>query len=175
MSLPFAQGAALAAPPIAPVTTPARQRRIALICAKGGLDESYPVLIMANAARMVGIDVSIFFTFYGLDVVTKDRVDRLFVNMVGNPTAPMPPFLMGLPGMETFATTMMKKKMGELDLPSPREMIEMLAASGCRLYGCELAMKMFGRTKDDLLPEVQDVITATDFFEMTDGADIVFV
>lgn len=178
MSLPFAQntsvsGSSKPASPEQPQA--AKQRHIALICAKGGLDESYPVLIMANAARMTGIKVSIFFTFYGLDVVTKDKVDRLYVNMVGNPTAPMPPFVMGLPGMETFATSMMKKKMEELELPGPREMIEMLDASGCEMYGCELAMHMFGRTEADLLPQVKAVITATDFFEMSDGADIVFV
>jgi len=173
MSLPFAKGPVPESK--TPSVKPAAERHVALICAKGGLDESYPVLVMANAARMVGIKVSIFFTFYGLDVVTKDKVDHLFVNMVGNPSAPMAPFLMGLPGMESFATTQMKKKMTELDLPGPREMIHMLAESGCELYGCELAMNMFGRTKDDLLPDVKQVITATDFFEMTSGADIVFV
>lgn len=160
-----------------PFQQPAAQegRKIALICAKGGLDECYPVLIMANAARMVGIETSVFFTFYGLDVVTKDRVDHLHVNMVGNPASPMPPFIAGLPGMPAMADSFMRKKLTELDLPGPREMIEMLAESGCDMYGCELAMKMFGRTKEDLLPQVQEIITATDFFERTVGADIVFV
>ena len=69
----------------------------------------------------------------------------------------------------------MKKKMTELELPGPREMLTMLHESGCELYACELAMKMFGRTKEDLLPFVEDVITATDFFEKTAKADIVFV
>ena len=172
MSLPFAQG-----PSDAPAPAPAagHTRKLALICAKSGLDECYPVLIMANAARMTGIEVSVFFTFYGLDVVTKSKVDKLWVNMVGNPSTPMPPFLMGLPGMELMATSMMKKKMAELELPTPREMVEILAASGCTLYGCELAMRMFDRTDEDLLPEVHSVITATDFFELADGAQIVFV
>lgn len=154
---------------------PAPTRRIALICAKGGLDECYPVLIMANAARMTGIETSVFFTFYGLDVVTEARVDHLHVNMVGNPTSPLPAALMGLPGMGTLTTSFMRKKMEELDLPGPREMITMLAESGCELYGCELAMKMFDRTEADLLPEIRAVITATDFFEKTAGADIIFV
>lgn len=171
MPLPFAQNAAAAAP--APAA--ASSNKIALICAKSGLDESYPVLIMANAARMTGMEVSVFFTFYGLDVVTKGKVDKLWVNMVGNASTPMPPFMMGLPGMELMATSMMKKKMAELELPPPHEMVEMLAASGCELYACELAMRMFGRTEDDLLPEVNSVITATDFFEMARGAQLVFV
>jgi len=160
-----------------PFQQPAPQagRKIALICAKGGLDECYPVLIMANAARMSGIETSVFFTFYGLDVVTKDRVDHLHVNMVGNPASPMPAWVAGLPGMPAMAESFMRKKLTELDLPGPREMIGMLAESGCRMYGCELAMKMFGRTQDDLLDEVEEIITATDFFDRTVGADIIFV
>jgi len=169
MSFPFADAA---------VDAPARvggTRHIALVCAKAGLDECYPVLIMANAARMTGIDVSVFFTFYGLDVITEKRVDHLHVNMVGNPASPIPPVVAGLPGMETVATTFMQRKMDDLDLPRPREMIEMLADSGCEMYACELAMKMFDRSEDDLMPQARTVITATDFFEMTTGADIVFV
>lgn len=167
MSFPFNQTPTTAAP--------TEQRRIAIICAKGGLDECYPVLIMANAARMTGIDVAVFFTFYGLDVITEDRVDHLFVNMVGNPASPIPPSIAGLPGMEHLATSMMQRKMKDLDLPGPREMLTLMAESGCRLYACELAMKMFDRTANDLIPDARTVITATDFFEMTPGADIIFV
>ena len=166
MNLPFAQHTTDAAPAAAPAA--ASPKKLALICAKSGLDESYPVLIMANAARMTGMEVSVFFTFYGLDVITKGKVDKLWVNMVGNPSTPMPPFVMGLPGMEVMATSMMKKKMAELELPEPHEMVEMIAASGCKLYACELALRMFGRTEGDLLPQVESVITATDFFEMAD-------
>lgn len=162
----------MTATPAAPTQ---ENRKIALICSKGGLDECYPALIMANAARMSGIEAAIFFTFYGLDVITDSKVDHLHVNMVGNPTSPIPPFVAGLPGMEHVASSMMRKGMNKLDLPSPREMIQMLAASGCRLYGCELAMKMFGRTDDELLPEVERVITATEFYEVTVGYDIVFI
>jgi peroxiredoxin family protein len=130
---------------------------------------------MANAARMTGIECSVFFTFYGLEVITKSRVDHLHVNFVGNPMSPMPNMVAGLPGMEALGTTFMQRKMDELDLPRPREMITMLSDSGCDLFACELAMKMFDRTAEDLLPEVQDIITATDFFERTTGADIIFV
>ena len=162
--------------PFAPSQTADQEtRKIALVCAKGGLDECYPVLLMANAARMTGIETSVFFTFYGLDVVTESRCDHLYVNMVGNPTSPVPPAIMGLPGMESLTTAFMRKRMDDLDMPRPREMIQILHDSGCQLFGCELAMKMFDRTKDDLLPQIEDVITATDFFERTRGADIIFV
>ena len=96
-------------------------RKIAIICSKGGLDEAYPALILANAARASGIDCMMFFTFYGLDVITERKVDHLHVNMAGNPSSPMPTMVAGLPGMESFAASMMLKQMKELDLPVPGE------------------------------------------------------
>lgn len=149
-------------------------RKVAIIVSKGGLDEVYPALILGNAARQSGIEVLVFFTFYGLDAVTTDKVDHLHVNMVGNPTSPIPTMLAGLPGMESFAASMMQKKMTELSLPSAREMITILEESGADLYGCELAMKMFGREKKDLLPQVKEVITAGDFYDLSEGAQIIF-
>ena len=136
------------------------ERKVAIICAKGGLDEAYPALILANAARMSGIDAFLFFTFYGLDVITDKKVDHLHVNMVGNPTSPLPTMVAGLPGMENVASKMMKKRMDELDLPNPREMIESLEEAGAEIYACELAMDMMKLEQADLLPQVKDVITA---------------
>ena len=149
-------------------------RKIALIVSKGGLDDTYPALILANAARQSGIEAFIFFTFYGLDVITESKIDHLHVNLVGNATSPMPTMLAGLPGMENLAAKMMAKRMEDLDLPGAREMIEILADSGAELYACELAMKMFDRTAEDLVPQVKDVITAGDFYDLSEGAQIVF-
>jgi len=151
-----------------------QNRKVAIICSKAGLDEAYPALILANAARQSGIDAFIFFTFWGLDVVTEKKVDHLHVNMAGNPASPMPTMFAGLPGMEAFAAHKMKKSMEELSLPSVREMLGMLEEAGAELYACELAMQMFKRTKEDLLPQVRDVITAGDFYDMAEGAQIIF-
>jgi peroxiredoxin family protein len=149
-------------------------RKVAIICSKGGLDEVYPALILANAARQSGIDALIFFTFWGLDAVTEKRVDHLHVNLAGNAASGMPTMIGGLPGMEAIAAHMMKKSMSELELPSVREMLKILVDSGAELYGCELAMKMFKRTKEDLVPQVKEVITAGDFFDLSAGAQIIF-
>ena len=151
------------------------QRRIAIICSKGGLDEVYPALILAHGARQAGIECTVFFTFYGLDAVTESRVDHLHVNLVGNAASPIPTVLAGLPGMENVAATLMQREMDALDVPGPREMIGLLADEGARLYGCELAMKMFRRTQADLLPQVEDIITVGDFYDLSDGAQILFV
>ena len=80
----------------------------------------------------------------------------------------------GLPGMEALAARMMKKSMTELELPGVREMLQILHEAGAELYACELAMKMFKRTREDLLPQVKDVITAGDFYDLSDGAQIIF-
>lgn len=149
-------------------------RKVAIICSKGGLDEAYPSLILANAARMSGIEAFIFFTFYGLDVITESKVDHLHVNMVGNPTSPIPTMIAGLPGMESFAAKMMKSRMDEMGLPSVREMVDILNDAGAELYACELAMEMMKRTPGELLPQVRGVITAGDFYDMAEGAQIIF-
>ena len=149
-------------------------RKVAIICSKGGLDEAYPALILANAARQCGIDAFIFFTFWGLDVVSEKKVDHLHVNMAGNASSPMPTLLAGLPGMEAFAAHKMKKSMEELELPTVREMLQILDDAGAELYGCERAMKMFKRTREDLVPQVKEVITAGDFYDLAEGAQIIF-
>ena len=149
-------------------------RKVAIICSHAGLDECYPALILANAARQSGIDAFVFFTFWGLDVVTERKVDHLHVNVAGNPASTMPTVIGGLPGMEALAAHMMKKSMAELELPSVREMLQILEEAGAELYGCELAMQMFKRKKEELVPQVKDVITAGDFYDLSEGAQIIF-
>jgi peroxiredoxin family protein len=155
-------------------TTTEPTRKVAIICSKAGLDEAYPALILANAARQSGIEAFVFFTFWGLDVITEKKVDHLHVNVAGNPASGMPTMIGGLPGMEALAAHMMKKQMMQLELPSVREMLQILEESGAELYGCELAMKMFKRTKEDLVPQVKDIITAGDFYDLSVGAQIIF-
>lgn len=150
-------------------------RAISIICSKGSLDMAYPGLILANAARMSGIDATLFFTFWGLDIVTEKTVDKLHVPTVGNPSMHVPTMVGGLPGMESLATMMMKKEMEGLDIPPVREMVEILDASGAKLYACRMAMDMFKRTEDDLMPEVDGVISAMDFYDVAAGSQILFI
>jgi len=149
-------------------------RKVAIIVSKGGMDEVFPALILANGARQSGIDAFLFFTFYGLDAITEAKVDHLHVNMAGNPASPMPTIVAGLPGMEALAAKMMKGKMQELAIPTVREMLELLDDSGAEIYACELAMKMFGLGRDELVEQARDVITVGDFYDMSEGAQIIF-
>ncbi len=156
-------------------TAPEPIQKIAIICSKGTLDMAYPGLILANAARMSGIDATLFFTFWGLDIVSEDTVDSLHVPTVGNPSMHIPTMVGGLPGMESLASSMMKKQMEKLDIPDVRELVEILDDSGAELYACRMAMDMFKRTTDDLLPQVKEVISAMDFYDKAAGAQILFI
>jgi peroxiredoxin family protein len=157
------------------VPAPQPITKLAIICSKGSLDMAYPGLILANAARMSGIDATLFFTFWGLDVITEKKVDHLHVATVGNPSMPIPTMVGGLPGMETLATGMMKKQMEELDIPGVREMLEILHDSGAELYACRMAMDMFKLEQKDLVPQVDAVISAMDFFDKAAGAQVLFI
>ena len=154
---------------------PATRRKVAIICSKGSLDMAYPGLILANAARMMDIDAMIFFTFWGLDIIREKTADKLQPGIVGNPAMHMPTMVAGLPGMGQMAAHMMRKKIDQIEVPPVRELLETLEQSGAELYACHMAMEMMGFTKEDLVPQVHDVITAMDFFEKSEGAQIVFV
>ncbi|HVO51702.1 MAG TPA: DsrE/DsrF/DrsH-like family protein, partial [Thermoanaerobaculia bacterium] len=149
--------------------------RVSIICSKGTLDMAYPGLVLANAARMSGIEATLFFTFWGLDIITEKKVDGLHVSTVGNPSMPFPTLLGGLPGMESLASRMMKKEIAKLRIPTIREMLQDLSDAGARLYACRMAMEMFHRTKADLVPQVEDVISAMDFYDKSAGAQIIFI
>ena len=148
--------------------------KVSIIVSRGSLDGVYPGLIMANGARMEGIEASLFFTFFGLDAVIDKRMDKIKVATVGNPGMHMPTMLGMIPGMSAFATTMMKKEIEKLDIPPVREFIELIHDSGCALYGCRATVDMFHLSDDDFCPQVDEVITVGEFYEKSAGAQIIF-
>ena len=161
-------------------------RHIAFICSKGNLDMVYPALVMGWAALGNGIDVTIFFTFWGMDMINKHRVDHLEVppvanssmkmNMMGVPCYIGIPQILGvIPGMTPFASALMKSKMKALGVPTVREYLEMLSDGGAKMYACKMSVDMFKLSKDDFLPCVEDIVTAGDFMDMTDCAQIIFI
>ena len=150
-------------------------RKLAIICSKGSLDMAYPGLILANAARMAGHDAMIFFTFWGLDIANDKKVDHLHMSPLGNPSMPIPAMIAGLPGMEALATKMMVSEMDKLEIPRVRELLENLHDAGAELYACQMAMDMFKLERTQLVPQVKDVISAMDFIDKTEGAQVIFV
>lgn len=160
----------------------AEGRKIVFICSKGNLDMAYPALIMANGALTEGVEVDIFFTFWGLDMINKETVDELQFTMLGNTAMHMPGAawhipqgLGGLPGMTSFATRMLKKQIAALDVPDVREFITLLHDMGARLWACKMSYDMAGLTEDDLLDEVEDVINVNEFIDLSDGAQVIFI
>jgi peroxiredoxin family protein len=148
--------------------------KVSIIISKGSLDGVYPGLIMANGARAEGIDANFFFTFFGLDAIHKGRHEHIKLATVGNPGLHVPTMIGGLPGMSLVMTKYMNHKMEELDIPSIPEFIEMIADTGAGLYACKASVDLFGLEKNDFIPQVQDIITVGEFYEIAAGGQIIF-
>jgi peroxiredoxin family protein len=144
-------------------------RKMMIILSKATLENVYAAFVLANGARMEGIEAEIFFTFFGLEAVHKKKLEHLHVATVGNPAMHMPTMLGGLPGMEALATSMMKKEMEKIDMPDIHEFLDILTASGVKLWACKLAMDMFHYKKEDLYEGVDSVITVGDFYKQGSG------
>ncbi len=152
-----------------------KQRKLAIICSKGSLDMAYPGMVLANAALMSGIEVHMFFTFWGLDMIVDRKMDHLKITPLGNPSMGMPNLISILPGMTAMATSMMKKEIAKLDFPPVREFLQTIVDAGGHLYGCKMSMDMMKLTKDDLFPGVERVLGAMEFMEISEGAQIIFI
>ena len=155
-------------------TEPDTIEKVAIVISKGSLEGIYPGLIMANGARMEGIEADLFFTFFGLDAIRKDRFEKIKVATVGNPGMHMPTWIGAIPGFSALATRMMKRQMEKIDIPPIPEFIELVADSGARLYACKATVDMFGLTKDDFVPQVDEIISVGEFYEKAAGGQIVF-
>jgi len=149
-------------------------KKVSIIVSHGALEGIYPALIMANGARMEGIDASLFFTFFGLDGIIEKRMDNIKVATVGNPGMHMPTIVGMIPGMSAFATKMMKKEMEKIDIPPVREFITMIHDAGCEIYACKASVDMFHLAKKDFCQEVDDIISVGQFYERSAGAQIIF-
>ncbi len=149
--------------------------KVLLICSKGTIEDVYAALVMGNGAVMEGIETKLFFTFFGMDAIKKDTMNKLHTATVGNPAMkmpgnlPFPTWLGGIPGIEGAVSNMMRKEMEKLDIPNVDEFLELIVAGGGEIYACKLAADMFGITKDDLHPDVKDIITVGDLYAMCDG------
>lgn len=154
--------------------------KVSIVISHGSLEGVYPGLIMANGARMEGIEATLFFTFFGLDAIIDKRMDSLSVATVGNSAMRMPgglkmPTILGaIPGMSRFATYMMKKEMEALDIPPVREFLEMISDAGGEIYACKATVDMFHLSKEDFCPQMDAIITVGEFYEKSAGSQIIF-
>ena len=149
-------------------------KKVSIIVSKGTLEGIYPGLIMANGALMEGIEANVFFTFFGMDAITKNKMDKVKVATVGNPALGLPALLGIIPGMSTFVTRQMAKKMEALDIPPIPEFIQMLADSGAKLYACKASVGMFGLKQEDFVDTLEGILTVGEFYERAAGGQIIF-
>jgi len=152
-------------------------KKMLFILSKATLENAYAAFIMANGARMEGIEAEIFFTFFGLEAIQTKKLKKLSVATVGNPAMHIPTMIGGLPGMEGFATSMMKKEMEKLDMPPVDEFLEILSASGVKLWACKLAVDMFHLSEKDLIEDLDGILTIGDFYNRADqeGTQLLFI
>jgi peroxiredoxin family protein len=148
--------------------------KVAIVISKGSLEGIYPGLIMANGARMEGIEANLFFTFFGLDAIHKKRHDNIKVATVGNPGLQLATMLGSLPGVSALVTHFIMQEMDKLDIPPILKFLEMIGDSGARIYGCKASVDIFHLSEDDFIEQMTGVITVGEFYEMAAGGQIIF-
>lgn len=149
-------------------------KRLALIASKGTLDWAYPPFILASTAAALDYEVQIFFTFYGLTLLKKDLAE-LKVSPLGNPAMPMPVPIPNLaqmlPGMESMATMMMRKKIASKGVASIEVLREACIESGVKLIACQMTVDLFDFKKTDFIDGIEFGGAAT-FFEFAGESDV---
>jgi peroxiredoxin family protein len=166
----------------------ARTPSMTIIATKGTLDWAYPPFILSSTAAALGWDVSVFFTFYGLNLLQKDISD-LKISPLGNPGMPMkmpfgPQWFKGInwnipnavqgvvPGFETLATALMKQTIHNKGVASVSELRQACIEGGVNLIGCQMTVDLFGFRREDFIPEVKDFVGAATFLPMARDADV---
>ncbi len=153
-----------------------KAKKLLIIASKGTLDMAYPPLILAQVGAAMGLEVGVFFTFWGLNIIRKDTVDKLKISPVGNPALGMPNILGILPGMTSLATSMMKKRIEGIKMASIRDMIKECKELGVKFYACSNTVELMGLKREQLIDEVDDIVGATTFLEMaSEDAIVLFI
>ena len=155
-------------------------RMLAIICSKGTLDMAYPGLILGNAALGEGVETHLFFTFWGFDMIMTSRMNDLKFSPAGNTALHLPIKDIRLPqalapAMTGPATSMLKKQMAALDIPEVPDFLDQIVAAGGHLWACRLSADMMQIDMSDLRDDIEGIISASDFIEMTAGAQILFI
>lgn len=150
------------------------RRKLAIVASKGSLDWAYPPLMMANNAAKKGWAVGIFFTFYGLNILHREKSRHLQISPVGNPAMPMPaPTLLGvIPGMTPLATWMMRRQFKQRGVPTIEELLDQAVTNGVKLFPCGFTIDVFGYGTCDFIDGAQSRLGSADFLDYPADADI---
>jgi len=160
---------------------------MAIVVTKGSLDWAYPPFILASSAAALGWEVSLFFTFYGLNLLKKDL--DLDISPLGNPAMPMKmPFgpqwfkninwnipnvvSSNIPGFEKVATSLMKQTMANKGVATIEELRELSLEAGVKMIACQMTVDLFGYDQDEFVSEVADWVGAASFLPIAQDADV---
>jgi peroxiredoxin family protein len=137
-------------------------RRMSIIVTKGSLDWAYPPFILSTTAAAMGLDVTLFFTFYGLPLLLKDL--ELKMTPLGNPAMKMPMmgghmgmpnFMSMIPGVDAGATVMMKDMMKKKGVATIPELRSLAIESGVRMIACQMTMDLFEYKLEDMIEGIE--------------------
>lgn len=147
--------------------------RLAIVCSKGSLDMAYPPFVLATAAAAMDMDVMLFFTFWGLDIINRHKIDSLEISIASNPGMPA---MAKVAGMVPFGTkmvsSMMKDQFAKSNVMSIRQFVETSHEMGVHMVACQMSMDVMGVKRDDLIPEVEDVVGAATFLDFAKDSKI---
>ena len=131
--------------------------RLAIIALHGTLDLAYPPLILASAALAMDMEVGIFFSFFGLEILKKGNANKLQLAPIANPAMPMPiPNIVGmLPGMTAMATSMMNGWMKKANVAKLGDLLDVCLEGGVKLIACQMTMDVMGIKKEDLIDGIE--------------------
>lgn len=160
---------------VQPAVASDQSQKLCIILSKGTLDMAYPAFIIAQTAAVMGREVHVFFTFWGMDAISKKKSGKLQVSSVGNPGLPMPNILGMIPGMTALATSMMRGKIARAHVKPLPELVRECVELGVKLHACSTTMEVMGVAREDLIDEVADVVGAASMLEYGDGGQTIFI
>jgi len=157
---------------LAAVTEDDDQKKMSIIATKGTLDMAYPPLILASTAAAFGYDVTVFHTFWGLDILHEERSKDLKLSSVGNPNMPVPNAVAALPGMDRMTTKMMEKKIADNDTATIEELIETSLDMGVEFQACQMTIELMDYDEEDFYDDVTTGVGAATALQDMADADI---
>lgn len=150
-------------------------RKLAIICSKGSLDMAYPGLVLANAALGEGVETHLFFTFWGFEMINKKTMANLRFTSLGNSSTLQSPASGDERVSTAEATTRLRESIAGVGAPEIPDFLDQIVASGGRLWACRMSADMNHLTAADLYDQIEGIISASDFIEKTEGAQIIFI
>jgi peroxiredoxin family protein len=148
------------------------QKKMSIIATKGTLDMAYPPLILASTAAAFGYDVTVFHTFWGLEILHEERSKNLKLSSVGNPNMPVPNVVGAIPGMDRMTTRMMQKRIEDNDTASIEELLETSLDMGVEFQACQMTIELMDYDEDDFYDGVTTGVGAATALEDMADADI---